>query len=252
MFLTRSEYDRGVNTFSPEGRLFQVEYAIEAIKLGTTAIGIQTSEGTVLAVEKRITSSLLVPSSIKKLAKLDKHIGCAMSGLVADARTLIDHARVSTQNHWFTYNEQINTEAAVKSISNLALGFGEGSMARPFGVALLVAGVDENGPVLYHTDPSGTYTKYDAEAIGAGSEGARTQLQEHYNKSMKLHEAQKLALEVLKQVMEEKITDTNVELAVVTPFPEGEGNAINGYGEFKVCSRDEVSAIIDTLSADII
>ena len=81
MFATRGEYDRGVNTFDPEGRLFQVEYSIEAIKLGSTAIGIQTSEGVVLAVEKRITSTLLVPSSIKKLAKLDQHIGCAMSGL---------------------------------------------------------------------------------------------------------------------------------------------------------------------------
>lgn len=90
MFLTRSEYDRGVNTFSPEGRLFQVEYAIEAIKLGSTAIGISTSEGVVLAVEKRITSPLMVPSTIEKIVEVDKHIGCAFSGLMADARTLID------------------------------------------------------------------------------------------------------------------------------------------------------------------
>lgn len=93
----RNDYDRGVNTFSPEGRLFQVEYAIEAIKLGSTALGIQTSEGIVLAVEKRITSSLLEPSSIEKIMELDSHIGCAMSGLTADARTMIDHARIETQ-----------------------------------------------------------------------------------------------------------------------------------------------------------
>lgn len=249
MFLTRSEYDRGVNTFDPEGRLFQVEYAIEAIKLGSTAIGIQTSEGVVLAVEKRITSTLLVTSSIKKVAQLDGHMGCAMSGLVADARTLIDHARVETQNHWFTYNEKMKTESCVQSISDLAMGFGEGSMARPFGVALLVGGVDANGPVLYHTDPSRTYSQFQAKAIGSGSEGAQTQLQEQYNKSMKLHEAQKLAFEILKQVMEEKINSTNVEMAVITPNIGG--TLKDGYGSFRILSKDENEAIIKGLSADL-
>jgi 20S proteasome subunit alpha 5 len=252
MYATRNEYDRGVNTFDPEGRLYQIEYAIEAVKLGSTCIGIQTSEGVVLAVEKRIPSTLLVPTSIKKLVKLDAHIGCAMSGLVADARTLIEHARIETQNHWFTYNEQMQTESVVQSLSDLALNFSGGGMSRPFGVALLVGGVDENGPCLFHTDPSGTFKRYQAKAIGSGHEGAQTQLQEHYNKSMKLHEAQKLALEVLKQVMEEKINETNVELAVITPLPEGQANVVNGYGSLRTCSTEEVAAIIKTLSADVI
>lgn len=111
MYLTRSEYDRGVNTFSPEGRLFQVEYAIEAIKLGSTAVGLQTKSGSILAVEKRLTSPLLEPSSVEKIAEIDVHIGAAMSGLVADARTLVDHARVEAQNHRFTYDEAIGVEA---------------------------------------------------------------------------------------------------------------------------------------------
>lgn len=162
MFLTRSEYDRGVNTFSPEGRLFQVEYAIEAIKLGSTAVGIQTSEGVVLAVEKRVTSPLLDPSSIEKIMELDSHIGCAMSGLTADARTLVDKARVETQNHRFTYDEAMTVESCTQAICDYALQFGEegAPMSRPFGVALLVAGVDEYGPSLYHTDPSGTFVRY--------------------------------------------------------------------------------------------
>eukprot|EP01137_Pigoraptor_chileana_P019508 Opistho-2@80640 len=125
MFLTRSEYDRGVNTFSPEGRLFQVEYAIEAIKLGSTAIGIQTAEGVVLAVEKRITSPLLETSSIEKVIEIDSHVGCAMSGLTADARTMIDHARVEAQSHWFTYNEKMKIESITQSVCDLALRFGE-------------------------------------------------------------------------------------------------------------------------------
>lgn len=160
MFLTRSEYDRGVNTFSPEGRLFQVEYAIEAIKvrmdvvekalarlatsflfeaalsshsalfsydlqisscfvstlleqLGSTAIGIQTSEGVVLAVEKRVTSSLLEGSSIEKIVEIDRHLGCAMSGLIADSRTMIDHARIEAQ-----VGRQADTCSSIPPLSN--------------------------------------------------------------------------------------------------------------------------------------
>ncbi|KAI7838011.1 hypothetical protein COHA_008193 [Chlorella ohadii] len=223
MFLTRSEYDRGVNTFSPEGRLFQVEYAIEAIKLGSTAIAVRTDEGVVMAVEKRVTSPLLEPSSIEKVAEIDEHIGVAMSGLTADARTLIDHGRVETQQHRFTYNEPMPLESVTQSLCDLALRFGEddndeGGMSRPFGVALLVAGWDaEGGPVLFHTDPSGTYVKYDAKAIGSGSEGAQTALQESYRKDMTLKEAEVLALSTLKQVMEEKVTATNVDIARVAP-----------------------------------
>nr|CAD1822558.1 unnamed protein product [Ananas comosus var. bracteatus] len=207
MFLTRTEYDRGVNTFSPEGRLFQVEYAIEAIKLGSTAIGLKTKEGVVLAVEKRVTSPLLEPSSVEKIMEIDEHIGCAMSGLIADARTLVEHARVETQNHRFSYGEPMTVESTTQALCDLALRFGEGdeeSMSRPFGVSLLIAGHDENGPSLYYTDPSGTFWQCNAKAIGSGSEGADSSLQEQYNKDLTLQEAETIALSILKQVMEEK------------------------------------------------
>jgi len=242
MFLTRSEYDRGVNTFSPEGRLFQVEYAIEAIKLGSTAVGIQTAEGVVLAVEKRLTSPLLLPSSVEKIMEIDSNVGAAMSGLTADARTLIEHARVESQNHRFTYNEIMGIESITQSICDLALRFGEDrkdkkAMSRPFGVALLIAGVDENGPALYHTDPSGTFIKYEAKAIGAASEGAQNHLEEKYSKSMGLKEAEALALQTLKQVMEEKINPKNVEIA-----------SISVGGSFKFYSEDELQAILERLN----
>ncbi|GMH14185.1 hypothetical protein Nepgr_016026 [Nepenthes gracilis] len=220
MFLTRTEYDRGVNTFSPEGRLFQVEYAIEAIKLGSTAIGIKTREGVVLAVEKRITSPLLEPSSVEKIMEIDEHIGCAMSGLIADARTLVEHARVETQNHRFSYGEPMTVESTTQALCDLALRFGEGdeeSMSRPFGVSLLIAGHDEHGPSLYYTDPSGTFWQCNAKAIGSGSEGADSSLQEQYNSDLSLQEAEKIALSILKQVMEEKVTPNNVDIAKVAP-----------------------------------
>jgi len=220
MFLTRSEYDRGVNTFSPEGRLFQVEYALEAIKLGSTAIGIQCAEGVVLAVEKRVNSSLLEPSSIEKIMKIDHHIGCASSGLIGDSRTLVDKARVEAQHHWFVYGERMSVEGVTQAVSNLALEFGdddaEAAMSRPFGVALLFAGYDDTGPQLYTMDPSGTYIQCQAKAIGSASEGAQQSLQEHYHSSITLKECVKCALSILKQVMEEKLISSNVEVASVT------------------------------------
>ncbi|KAL0354419.1 UNVERIFIED_CONTAM: Proteasome subunit alpha type-5 [Sesamum radiatum] len=232
MFLTRTEYDRGVNTFSPEGRLFQVEYAIEAIKLGSTAIGIKTKEGVVLAVEKRITSPLLEPSSVEKIMEIDEHIGCAMSGLIADARTLVEHARVETQNHRFSYGEPMTVESTTQALCDLALRFGEGDEESmrcllsnvkaschftTFWCALLIAGHDENGPCLYYTDPSGTFWQCNAKAIGSGSEGADSSLQEQYNKDLTLKEAETIALSILKQVMEEKVTPNNVDIAKVAP-----------------------------------
>src|SRR5277367_128793 len=164
------------STFSPEGRLFQVEYSLEAIKLGSTAIGVwhppstltstnqltylstlqvATSDGIILGVEKRVTSPLLETSSVEKIVEIDRHIGCAMSGLQADARSMIEHARVESQNHAFNYNEPLRVESCTQAICDLALRFGEGAdgeesiMSRPFGVALLVAGWDDDeGPQL--------------------------------------------------------------------------------------------------------
>jgi 20S proteasome subunit alpha 5 len=191
MYLTRTEYDRGVNTFSPEGRLFQVEYAIEAIKLGTTAIGIKTAEGVVLAVEKRLASILLEPSSIEKIVEIDSHIAAAHSGLAADARTLVQRARVEAQNHRFTFAEPIKTRSLTQSVCDLCLQFSEDSkeklMSRPFGVAFLFAGVDKDGVQLYHTDPSGTFIEYKAKVIGAG-EQAQLTLEEQYRSDMTLAE----------------------------------------------------------------
>uniref|UniRef100_A0A8C2V0D5 Proteasome subunit alpha type-5 n=1 Tax=Chinchilla lanigera TaxID=34839 RepID=A0A8C2V0D5_CHILA len=215
---------RGVNTFSPEGRLFQVEYAIEAIKLGSTAIGIQTSEGVCLAVEKRITSPLMEPSSIEKIVEIDAHIGCAMSGLIADAKTLIDKARVETQNHWFTYNETMTVESVTQAVSNLALQFGEED-ADPGAMVSVMLDIcpstyfpNPSYPLIsFHMDPSGTFVQCDARAIGSASEGAQSSLQEVYHKSMTLKEAIKSSLIILKQVMEEKLNATNIELATVQP-----------------------------------
>merc|ERR1712060_351747 len=148
--------------------------------------------------------------------------GCAMSGLTSDARTLVDHARVEAQAHWLTYNERMPVESCVHAVADLALDFSDSDkdkkrvMSRPFGVALLVGGWDPvDGPVLFNTDPSGTFTKYSACSIGSAQEGATSMLQEQYNQDMTLKEAETLALTTLRQVMEEKITKENIEVGVV-------------------------------------
>ncbi|WAR63076.1 hypothetical protein PtB15_18B158 [Puccinia triticina] len=234
--------DRGVNTFSPEGRLFQVEYAIEAIKLGSTTIAATTKDGVILGVERRSQSKLLEASSIEKIMEIDSHVGCAVSGLVADSRTMVEHARVVGQNHRFTFDEPIKTESVTQAVCDLALRFGESThdedamMVSPFdspyqgaGHGLLVSlfssqdvtNMDLNCEVTpqlsFHADPSGTFMRYDAKAIGSGSEGAQTELQERWHKSMTLQEAKLLVLQVLRHVMEEKLDEHNVQLAQVTP-----------------------------------
>lgn len=238
MYLTRSEYDRGVNTFSPEGRLFQVEYAIEAIKLGSTAIGMQSKEGVVLAVEKRVQSQLMVPTVTDKIVEIDDHVGCASSGLMADSRTMVDRARVSALNHWFLYNEKMTVESITQAVSNLAIQFGDSdsdgqAMSRPFGVALLFAGYDPKlGFQLFHMDPSGTYVQCDAKAIGSGCEGAQQSLEEAYHKSITLQESIKVLLNILKQVMEDKLNASNIEVATVTK--EG----------FHILTKTEIEALL--------
>lgn len=147
-----------------------------------------TSEGVILGVEKRVTSTLLETSSVEKIVEIDRHIGCAMSGLQADARSMVEHARVECQSHAFNFNEVLRVESCTQAICDLALRFGESAdgeesiMSRPFGVALLIAGYDEDGPSLYHAEPSGTFYRYDAKAIGSGSEGAQAELQNEYHK----------------------------------------------------------------------
>eukprot|EP00486_Rosalina_sp_Unknown_P000275 CAMPEP_0201567910 /NCGR_PEP_ID=MMETSP0190_2-20130828/8659_1 /ASSEMBLY_ACC=CAM_ASM_000263 /TAXON_ID=37353 /ORGANISM="Rosalina sp." /LENGTH=255 /DNA_ID=CAMNT_0047988443 /DNA_START=145 /DNA_END=912 /DNA_ORIENTATION=+ len=224
---TGNRLDYGVNTFSQEGRLFQVEYALEAIKLGSTALGIQTKEGVLLAVEKRVESKLMVPSSNNKIVEIDAHLGAVYSGLQADGRTLIDYARVQSQSYWFTYDEAMPVKSVTSSVADHMMSFAgtddddeekrKKKMSRPFGVAFILAGVDDNKePSLYVIDPSGTTVRYLAVAVGAGGESAMSVLQDRYAKSMTLREAEDLAAEILKQVMEAKINKENCEIALLS------------------------------------
>jgi len=159
-------YDRAVTLFSPDGRLFQVEYAYEAVKKGSTTLGIKTRGGVVLAAEKRQPSRLA--ESAEKMKKVDEHIGLAFSGLFGDARVLIDSARVYAQLHRLVYGERISVELLAKRICDIKQVYTQHGGVRPFGVAFLIGGVDKRGPQLIRTEPGGSYMSYKAEAIGLG------------------------------------------------------------------------------------
>lgn len=248
MFQSSSEYDRNVNTFSPDGRLLQVEYANEAVKLGSSAIAILSKEGVIFAVEKRLSSPLLIASSVEKVYAIDEHIGVVMAGLAADGRTMVDHMRIAAQNHRFSFGEAIGVHAVTESVCDLALSFGEGKkkkegqMSRPFGTALLVAGIEDGKPYLYHTDPSGTYTRCRARAIGGGSEGAEAILRESYHDGLTLKEAEDLALSTLRQVIQEKLSENNIEVAC----------ARVSTGEFEIYTSEQRQEIVERLPPPLI
>jgi proteasome alpha subunit len=207
-------YDRAITVFSPDGRLFQVEYALEAVRRGTTAIGIKSNEGVVLAVEKHVLS-LQEPESVEKVFMVDDHVGAAIAGLTADARILVDQARLIAQINRLTYDEPIGIEALTRQIGDYKQWCTQHAGIRPFGVSLLIAGTDGLGAHLYLTDPSGTYWSYKAGAIGAGGQTAREILQKEYKNDFALNECIGLAVKILSKVIEEEFDPSKVEVAVI-------------------------------------
>jgi len=208
-------YDRAITVFSPDGRLFQVEYAREAVKRGTTTVGLKFKSGVILIVDKRITSRLIEPGSIEKIFAIDKHIGCATSGLVADARALIDRARVDAQINEITYNEPIQVKTLVKNICDFKQTYTQYGGVRPFGTALLVAGYDNTGARLFSTDPSGALMEYKASSEGAGRNGAMSYFEEKYKADISMEEAIDMGIKALHKGTEGKLNPDATEIGVV-------------------------------------
>ncbi|MGN1363518.1 MAG: archaeal proteasome endopeptidase complex subunit alpha [Methanobrevibacter sp.] len=235
--LQNAGYDRAITVFSPDGRLFQVEYAREAVKRGTTSLGIKSKDGIVLVVDKRSTSRLVEPKSIEKIFQIDNHIGAASSGLVADARVLIDRARVESQINKITYNEPIRVESLVKKICDMKQMYTQNGGVRPFGSALIIGGINKGQCKLFETDPSGALIEYKATAIGAGRNEAMDVFEEKYQEDMSLDEAIDLALDAVYGATEGKVTDKTVEIAVIDKDTE----------QYRKLSDDEVSKYVDEL-----
>jgi len=224
-------YDRAITVFSPDGRLFQVEYAMEAVRKGFTTLGIKCSEGIVLVAEKRKLLPLIDFSSLEKIFKVDEHIGMTYAGFPFDARVLIDRARTEAQINRILYDEPIDVEVLTRKISDIMQLYTQHGGVRPFGVSLLIAGVDLNGPRLFMTEPSGAYAGYMARVIGAGSQPATEYLEKNYRHDLTLNEALILGINALKPVIEGALEPQKLEIGVISIKD----------GKFRKLSEDEIA-----------
>lgn len=207
-------YDRAITVFSPDGRLYQVEYAIETVRRGTLAIGIKCKEGVLLAVEEK-TRKLQVSDVTQKIFQIDDHIGVAAAGYIPDARAQVDHARFFAQSNKLIYDEPVDVEVVAKNIADMSQQLTQYAGVRPYGVALIIAGVDEVGGELFLTDPSGTFIGYEAIAIGQGSDEVNEFLEKAYKHNLSVDEVGKLALESINMVSDEKVGISHVKMSII-------------------------------------
>ena len=215
MFTAPGAYDRAITVFSPDGRLFQVEYALETVKRGSTVLGISCPEGVVLAAEERAASKLQDPTFSWKIFEIDEHLGAAISGLSSDARILINQARVFAQSNRLTYDELADVEVLSKRVGDIKQLYTQHAGVRPFGVSIIFGGVDSKGSKILQTDPSGAVWAYKAISVGAGSDTVRSILEEKYRDDLTLEESLLLAVECLSKAIEGTIDPSKVKVAVI-------------------------------------
>jgi len=214
LFMPRA-YDRAITIFSPEGRLYQVEYALELVKRGAPIVGISSKEGVVLAANVTPESRLEDTKYFHKIYQLDEHVGAAIAGLMSDARVLIGQSRVYCQSNRLLYDEPVDIETLTRRIGDQSQVYTQHAGVRPFGVSMIIAGVDKTGSRVFSADPSGSYRGYRATAVGRKSEEANKVLEEGYRQGLTLEEATKLAVEAVKIASDGEVDSKILKVAVV-------------------------------------
>jgi proteasome alpha subunit len=209
-------YDRAITMFSPDGRLLQVEYAKKTVRQGSTAIGISCKDGVVLVTDKRIVDKLVVSESVEKIWQIDEHIGATAAGIISDARVLIERAQVLAQQHRVTYDSPIDIISVVKDICNLKQITTQSGGYRPFGVSILIAGVDNGTPKLFETDPTGIYFQYKATVIGEAEPEIEEILYKEYKDDMTTDEALKMGINALKKTLDKNYDINRIDAGVVS------------------------------------
>ena len=237
IFAAPGAYDRAITVFSPDGRLFQVEYALETVNRGATILGIVCNEGIVLAAEEKLESKLQDASFTWKLFPVDAHVGAAVVGLGSDARILIDQARVYCQSNRLMYDEPIDVEVLSKRIGDIKQLYTQHAGVRPFGVSIIFGGNDKTGNRLFSTDPSGTYRAYKAVAVGVGRETVEGILKTEYSEDLSLDETVKLAIKCLKKALQARDEQLRVKVAVIPASTK----------TFQPMSDEEIDKILKTV-----
>ena len=208
-------YDMTPTMYSPDGRIYQVEYAIETVKRGTLAIGVCSKEGVIMAVEEK-PRTLQTANVTQKIFQVDYHIGVAAAGYIPDARVQVDNARFFSQGNRMTYDESVEVATVAKHLADQAHQFTQYGGVRPNGVSMIIAGIDQKGESIYVTDPSGTYVQFAAVAIGAGSDEVNSFLEKHYKENMSLEDAASLAIAAINLKSDIKEGINHVKMAKIT------------------------------------
>ncbi len=209
-------YDRAITMFSPDGRLLQVEYAKKTVRQGSTAIGLVCSDGVLFVADKRIVDKLVIPESVEKIFQIDDHIGATASGILSDARVLIERAQVKAQQHKITYNTPIDTITIVKDVCALKQICTQSGGLRPFGVSLLIAGVDKDKPKLFETDPTGIFFQFKATVIGEGEPEIEEILNKEYKDNLSLDDALKLAISALYKILDKNFSVDRLDASFIS------------------------------------
>lgn len=234
---TQRAYDRALTVFSPEGRLYQVEYALEAVRRGTLAVAVKSKDDVCIAAQIKVPSILMDADSIDKIFQVDEHIGVAISGLHADSRALINYSRVQAQSIRLTYDEPVRLNMLAKSIADLCQMYSQYGGIRPFGCALFFIAIDASGTQIYTTSPSGIYRSFKSYAIGTGESTAREFLIENYKEEMTFDELVDFTLRAIKESIDEDATKENIRLAYI----KGEDK------KFHMCNKEEVEEFLSKL-----
>jgi proteasome alpha subunit len=201
--------------YSPDGRIYQVEYAIETVKRGTLAIGISSKEGVIMAVEEK-PRTLQTKNITQKIFQVDYHIGVAAAGYIPDARVQVDSARFFSQGNRMTYDESVEVATVAKHLADQAHQFTQYGGVRPNGVSMIIAGIDQKGESIYVTDPSGTYIQFAAVAIGAGSDDVNAFLEKYYKEDLSLEDAASLAIAAINLKSEAKDGVNHIKMAKIS------------------------------------
>ena len=212
MLPAQQGYDRAITVFSPDGRLYQVEYAIETVRRGTVAVGVKCKEGIVIAVEEK-PRKVQISETAQKIFQIDDHVGVAAAGYIPDARSQVDNARFFSQSNKMIYDEEVEVETIAKHLADQCQQYTQYAGVRPYGVALILGGVVNNTPQLYLTDPSGTYISYDAISIGSGSDSVTDFLEKTYKEELTLDEASTLAAAGIYLSSEDKEGTSHIRMA---------------------------------------
>jgi len=215
VFAAPGAYDRAITVFSPDGRLFQVEYALETVNRGATIVGIACSEGVVLGAEEKIETKLQDTNFTWKIYTVDDHLGAAVVGLGSDARILIDQARIYAQSNRLMYDEPIDVEIMTKRVGDIKQLYTQHAGVRPFGVSIIFGGVDKTGSRIFSTDPSGSYRGYKAVAVGIGRETVEGMLKEEYREDLSLDETVKLAIKCLTRALEARGEPKRIKITII-------------------------------------